>query len=332
VVPARSIATTTLGAPDGNFFSLGFGGRIDLEFLNEMGGTITISPQEITNGTYPLETAEVFVSENGTSWTSIGTANNNSGAGDNPHGTTLPVPAEMCVKFVRLVDTTDSSIHTNDADAFDVDAVRGDYTDDCPEPPPPPPCGCDGDDVVVKNKNKAVVINKVESKSDTGENWAGGSKGGKGGNGGDIGGGAEGSTTGNGGNGGNGGTGGTIETGNAHTTAGAVTVANTNITRIGGEGCGCEGGGDVKVKNRNKAFVWNDLESKADTGDNKAGGSKGGKGGNGGDIEGGNEVEGTDTGDGGAGGEGGEGGFIQTGEARSRAGALTIVNTNRTRH
>src|SRR3989338_6777550 len=142
-------------------------------------------------------------------------------------------------------------------------------------------------DITVKNSNSAVVVNDVDSKADTGDNYAGGADGGNGGNSGAInnnnGSDVENSSTGNGGNGGAAGadSGGTVVTGNAGSEAGVMNVVNSNDTKVKTD-CGCKG--DITVRNRNRAFVANDVDSKADTGDNVAKGADGGNGGNSGAI------------------------------------------------
>lgn len=138
--PNRTDPLDTLGAVDGAFYSLGFnggneanGGWIVLEYPTLMaGGDLTISPLEVTNGTYPLERTEVFVSSDAVTWQSIGFATNSGGAGPNPHGTVLPVSEQYCVKYVKLVDATDPNLHGATADAFDVDAVEANFTIECP--------------------------------------------------------------------------------------------------------------------------------------------------------------------------------------------------------
>ena len=72
------------------------------------------------------------------------------------------------------------------------------------------------------------------------------------------------------------------------------------------------GGSEVEVENENSAFVMNDVEAKADTGDNE--------------IEGGRRCSG-----GCCGGGCGSGGVIITGDAGSLATAINYVNTNITR-
>ncbi len=95
-------------------------------------------------------------------------------------------------------------------------------------------CECGPD--IIKNRNRAMVLNGIEADADTGENGADGSEGGDGGGGGKIinihGDDVEDSTTGNGGNAGAGGAGGYIESGVAVSTAGAINIVNRNVTRI----------------------------------------------------------------------------------------------------
>jgi len=97
---------------------------------------------------------------------------------------------------------------------------------------------CCGGFTLVKNRNRAIVLNGVGSGADTGDNAAKGADTGNGGSGSDIdnnGGDVDGNTTGNGGNAGaisGPNSGGFISTGNALSTAEVVNVINRNRTRI----------------------------------------------------------------------------------------------------
>lgn len=367
VIAPRSDPTAALGPNDGTFVSLGFDGELVLEFPVKAGGVLTIQAFEVTGGPYELETAEVLVSDDGISFTSVGTASNELGEED---GVSEFLLDGQCVKYVKLVNTTDPELHTDDADGFDVDAVSMEYEEECPEEPGD--CNsCDHGDDYVFNSNDASVRNSVRIKANTGGNFADGSYGGSGGSGGDIEIGAgegevEESTTGNGGNGGNASTGGTVITGNATATGSLTNMINENDTEI--DRCACQEdccdevidgdcrfihGDDTMVMNRNRARMQNDMDVKANTGNNEALGSYAGEGGNGGDIEIGgdnhfggpfvlnNVVNGHDgsegsvdestTGTGGIGGEGAEGGLVQTGESRSWAEVVNMVNRNITR-
>jgi len=128
VLPARSEPNKALGPSDSpsgveNFFSLGYGGFIELGFLTLVGGNLTV--WEITWGPYPLEEADVYVSRDGATWTWLGTANNKENPGSDPHPSTFSLPE--CVAYVKIVDTTNPELHNDQSDGFDVDAVCGDY-------------------------------------------------------------------------------------------------------------------------------------------------------------------------------------------------------------
>lgn len=131
----RADEENTLGPEDWvegegtNFFSLGFEGSITLrydEFVLNVPGTDLIV-YEATNGdTYPLEEAEVWVSQTGsgleTDWKQIDNADNTVVAG---RTTALDFESSGFdwIKYVRLIDVSDEALHTDDADGFDVDAV-----------------------------------------------------------------------------------------------------------------------------------------------------------------------------------------------------------------
>ena len=127
-------------------------------------------------------------------------------------------------------------VGTPDSLGMFLDSVSVVQTNECP--PPPPPQGCDCGDVKVKNKNFSFVSNRVSSRADTGDNYAGGADGGNGGNSGAInnndGSDVESSSTGKGGNGGAAGvgSGGTVITGSAYSRAKTINVVNTNFTRV----------------------------------------------------------------------------------------------------
>jgi len=120
VNPARSDPTSALGIAendtvDGNFFSLGFGGSITLRFDNGISSGVFVV--EATNPNYPLESAQVEVSEDGITWFVAGTVVQDD---------TVDVPREVnCAAYVRITDTSDPNDFTGDtADAYDVDGVK----------------------------------------------------------------------------------------------------------------------------------------------------------------------------------------------------------------
>ena len=340
--PSRSDPNAALGAEDGTFVSLGYGGELILSFPIFVGGNLTITAYETTWGSYAEENADVYVSDDAVNWTLIGTASNLVSQPNNvPHPSVFDL-GEDCIKYVKIVDATDSSLHGATSDGFDIDAVKADYDEECCPCEEEPEC-CDAP-VVVVNENCAFVGNHVEANANTGGNYAGGSTGGDGGDGGTIvnvdGGDVDDSDTGNGGNGGDASDGGMVVTGNATADAGVLNVVNTNRTVINRCACvdedECECGPDIVV-NRNRAIVLNGVYADADTGDNGAGGSEGGEGGEGGTIVnvdgecGNGDVEDSTTGNGGTGGTGGIGGYVESGHANSSAGAMNVVNRNVTR-
>lgn len=334
----RSDPSEALGVPDGTFVSLGYDGELILGFPTAMSGNLMVSVFETTNAPYPLETAQVAVSNSSTGpWTVVGTADNTASS------TSLAVG--QCYQYVRLIDTTDETLHNATSDGFDVDAVEATYdTEGCGvEPEPQPQDGGQGD-VIINSGSNAVVINETSAEASTGGNYAGGSTGGNGGAGGGISGDGgsqdvNNATLGSGGNGGNGGAGGLVTTGDA--TANASTSNIVNTTDIDVNDCACDNAtstsGDVRIRTRSNAFVINGTYAVARTGHNYAEGSTGGSGGRGGSIsatggEGdGQEIDDVTTGNGGQGGLGDIGGEVSSGVANSTASTENIVNRTRVR-
>lgn len=122
--PAEALGEEDWDAGDSTgFFSLGFGGWIIVGFdsyvPNVDGNDISI--HEATNGTYPAETAKIEVSQNGTTWYEVGTANNASL--DKVTYFDFDATGLEWIKFVRITDTSNPALHTNDADGFDLDAI-----------------------------------------------------------------------------------------------------------------------------------------------------------------------------------------------------------------
>lgn len=226
------------------------------------------------------------------------------------------------------------------------------------------PAFAEGNDIV-RNNNRAEVMNGVMIGANTGGNIADGSYAGNGGSGGAINNDGSGeeegsgdvrdSSTGNGGAGGNSGDGGTIFSGDATTEVMIENDVNSNrteITRCGGcieevpeevteedtteenDNVTMEtANGDVRIVSRNEARVGNMVGSMSDTGMNYALGSEAGTGGSGGKIQntGDGDVDTGTTGDGAIGGNSAAGGLIQSGVAVSRTHIMNVVNTNVTR-
>ena len=108
-----------LGAPDGQFYSLGFGGSIDLGYSGLFhSGAVVV---EITGGTYPNELALLFVSTDGTNWsTSVNVVSSGPG---NPRNINVTLPAGQ-YQFVRLTDSSNiANFSDSVADGFDLDAI-----------------------------------------------------------------------------------------------------------------------------------------------------------------------------------------------------------------
>lgn len=334
---SRTDPTKALGMEDGEFVSLGYGGEIVLAFPTHIGGgALAITAYERTNGDYPLEEANVYVSSNNTDWTFVGIANNLED-GELGKLSTFDL-GDHCIKYVKLVDITDGDVHDDNSDGYDLDAVGATYEAECAiEEEEEETCmHCESGDSVVRNNNLAFVVNNVYSRSNTGANFAGGSYGGDGGDGGvilsdEV----DESSTGAGGNGGDSGIGGTVISGNAYSTVDAYNEVNSNRTLI--NRCACEtdnccDGGDSLVVNRNRAIVMNKVGADSDTGYNTAEGSFAGYAGDGGNIGGDNsELDESSTGNGGQGGNSSDGGLVQSGESRSNTTFVNIVNRTLTR-
>ena len=69
---------------------------------------------------YPEEAADVYVSRDGADWDYLFTADN-LGSTSNVRESTYPLGG--CIQYVKIVDATNSNLHDDNADAFDVDAV-----------------------------------------------------------------------------------------------------------------------------------------------------------------------------------------------------------------
>jgi len=125
VSATRSDPTNALGAPDYSggtilFYSLGFGGDIILKFDNYIctDDGMDVKAFEVTNGTYPEEVAEVYVSQDNSTWAYVGDVNNKGTSSVN-----LP-DTLYWVQYVKLVDKSNTALFNNDADGYDLDAVE----------------------------------------------------------------------------------------------------------------------------------------------------------------------------------------------------------------
>ncbi|MFW9864364.1 MAG: hypothetical protein ACFFET_18910 [Candidatus Thorarchaeota archaeon] len=130
-VPEQGLVFET-GAYESNFFSLGFGGWMAAEFScdirNGDGNDVRII--EDTWGSYPLEEAEVYASQDGMTWILLGTA-------DNTNSVDIHTFSEfdLCdlewARYIKVVDTTDPAVHNNAADGYDLNAIE--VLQDCVE-------------------------------------------------------------------------------------------------------------------------------------------------------------------------------------------------------
>jgi len=125
----RTNPTNALGAPNSQFFSLGNGGEIIVEFATPVvdeAGQPDISIHEITNGrfSYPEEKAEVFVSADNNTYVSIGFATSEPGLVGADGMTLLDINGAVAfAKYVKVVDATNYGPHASSADGFDLDSV-----------------------------------------------------------------------------------------------------------------------------------------------------------------------------------------------------------------
>ena len=108
-----------------DFFSLGFGGWIIVEFdcpiPNGEGNDVGV--WEDTWGTYPAEYADVSASQDGVTWIYLGQADN-SNQQNNWTLSQFDLGELQWAKYIKIVDVTDPTLRfPNTADAFDVNAV-----------------------------------------------------------------------------------------------------------------------------------------------------------------------------------------------------------------
>lgn len=116
------------GRDEFNFFSLGFGGWIIVEFdcpiLNGEGDDVKVI--EDTWGTYPLEEAEVWASQDGENWTYLGTADNTTRDELGIHSiATFDLGDLQSAEYIKIVDVCDpENFNTRPtADGYDLNAV-----------------------------------------------------------------------------------------------------------------------------------------------------------------------------------------------------------------
>lgn len=119
-------------AVEGNFFSLGQAGTITLSFeypVLHVDSGLDLSFHEVTNGRtgYSEEKAKIEVSDDGSRWFNLGEVSSKDVDGVSYKDFTVDnlgiLTTLTWVKYVRITDTTDFSLHINTADGYDLDAV-----------------------------------------------------------------------------------------------------------------------------------------------------------------------------------------------------------------
>lgn len=125
-IPEQGLAFEA-GKDESNFFSLGFEGWIIVEFdcpiRNGDGNDVKVI--EDTWGSYPLETADVYASQDGTTWTELGTADNLTRDVLGIHSISEFDLGDLeWAKYIKIVDTTDPALHGSTADGYDLNAVE----------------------------------------------------------------------------------------------------------------------------------------------------------------------------------------------------------------
>ena len=125
----RSDSSQALGVAedtdvDGTFYSLGFpSGSMTLKFTNPIynGSGADLKIIESTRMPYELETANVEVSTDGVSFTSVGSVTQDG---------EVELPTSVtCAYFVRITNTTNPETYEDTADGYDVDGVQALHTD-----------------------------------------------------------------------------------------------------------------------------------------------------------------------------------------------------------
>lgn len=171
VPAARSDPSAALGIAedntnDGTFYSLGFGGVIELGFDNGISSGVILV--EATNAGYPEEKVKIEVSENGVNWVNAGEIAQD-GQVAKPEGIT-------CAKYVRLTDVSNKdNFSDGTADGYDVDGVQASGATCTPvTPSPTPSCKDECCDMNVVQGNVSVVKTNIVSVANTGGNKANG--------------------------------------------------------------------------------------------------------------------------------------------------------------
>lgn len=144
IAAGRSVPESALEA-DADFFSLGFGGSIVVEFdsfvADVTGDDLAIN--ETTNGNYPREAAEIAVSQDGSTWFTLSeiASNEKNEGGANVTLVDFNETGLSWIKYVQVTDVSDPADFTGSADGFDLNAVVATQTV-CDQPADPAPVEC----------------------------------------------------------------------------------------------------------------------------------------------------------------------------------------------
>ncbi|MFW9949290.1 MAG: hypothetical protein ACFFKA_04085, partial [Candidatus Thorarchaeota archaeon] len=76
-----------------------------------------------TWGTYPLETAKIYASQDGNDWSYLGGADNTNSVGIHTISE-FDLGGLAWAKYIKIVDTTDPNLHNDAADGFDLNAIE----------------------------------------------------------------------------------------------------------------------------------------------------------------------------------------------------------------
>lgn len=123
----RSNPSSLLGLPQGTnatgtFFSLGLNGEVIVALANPVEDLpgIDLSIREVTGGTnYPEERAEISVSQDGQTYHSLGQLSSLDGPIIN-----FDINGQLAwFRYIRIIDTTDQTIHPTNVDGIDIDGL-----------------------------------------------------------------------------------------------------------------------------------------------------------------------------------------------------------------
>ncbi|WP_300029473.1 VPLPA-CTERM sorting domain-containing protein [uncultured Roseobacter sp.] len=114
-----------VGSGDDDFFSLGLGGTLVVEFDPVIAGAATVI--EITNGgasSNHKEAVRIFGSNDGINFDILGVADNQGGIDDGTRGTSSTISFAGSYAFLGFLDISKSVFSdTRSSDGFDIDAV-----------------------------------------------------------------------------------------------------------------------------------------------------------------------------------------------------------------